>query len=107
MTIILKSEAGGRRWQHFAHNGDNGAMGQHGNGAQQAGDTLQRTERNYTVILGSHRNSCIKIEKDGQLCDRVSAGCAWSQKQMSSGMANGQQMHTNASICHAASQQSL
>lgn len=70
VTIILKSEAGGRRWQHFAHNGGN-AVGQGGHGAQHPADPQQRTERNYTVILGSHRNSCIKVEKDGQLCDRV------------------------------------
>ena len=28
-------------------------------------------EANYTVILGSHRNSCLKFEKDGELCHTV------------------------------------
>jgi hypothetical protein len=28
-------------------------------------------EQNYTVILGSHRNSCLKFEKDGELCCMV------------------------------------
>lgn len=70
VTIILKSEAGGRRWQHFAHNGGNG-VGPDAGGAQHPAHPQRRTERNYTVILGSHRNSCIKVEKDGQLCDRV------------------------------------
>lgn len=55
VTVIFKSEASGRRWQHLA-----------GPGTQQQG-----VERNYTLILGSHRNTCIRIEKDGQLCDRV------------------------------------
>ncbi len=65
MTIIFKSEAAGRRWQHFTH-----AEAAQQNGAAPAAEP-QRTERNYTVILGSHRNTCIKVEKDGQLCDRV------------------------------------
>lgn len=71
VTVILKSEAGGRRWQHFARNGDD-ALNRGGNGPQHPADAQQqRTESNYTVILGSHRNSCIKVEKDGRLCDRV------------------------------------
>jgi hypothetical protein len=71
VTVILKSEAGGRRWQHFARDGGNG-MERGGHGPQRPADPQQqRTESNYTVILGSHRNSCIKVEKDGQLCDRV------------------------------------
>lgn len=62
MTVIFKSEASGRRWQHLtARDG------------QEAAGGLPGVERNYTVILGSHRNTCIKVEKDGQLCDRVCA----------------------------------
>lgn len=68
VTIIFKSEAAGRRWQHYTHNG--AAEVAHQNGAGHLAE-LQQTERNYTVILGSHRNTCIKVEKDGQLCDRV------------------------------------
>ena len=57
VTVIFKSEAGGRRWQHLT-----------GIHAEQQG-----VERNYTLILGSHRNTCIRVEKDGQLCDRVTS----------------------------------
>lgn len=28
-------------------------------------------EANYTVILGSHRNSCLKFERNGELCHSV------------------------------------
>ena len=72
MTIIFKSEAAGRRWQHFTHTGAAAAAaGQNGHIAEQAADAQRQTERNYTVILGSHRNTCIKVEKDGQLCEQV------------------------------------
>lgn len=64
VTVIFKSQASGRRWQHLtARDG------------QEAADGLPGVERNYTIILGSHRNTCIKVEKDGQLCDRVSRSC--------------------------------
>lgn len=48
-AVIFRSSAGGRRWQ-FAENV-----------SQQ-----QLNLRHYTVILGSHRNSCLKIERNGQ-----------------------------------------
>eukprot|EP00890_Picochlorum_soloecismus_P001745 jgi/Picsp_1/2571/NSC_00802-R1_btb poz domain-containing protein len=46
-TVILKKEYGSRRWQDI--NGDG------------------VPEENYTIIVGSHRNSCIKVEKNGML----------------------------------------
>lgn len=46
-TVILKKEYGSRRWQDI--NGDG------------------LPEENYTIIVGSHRNSCIKVEKNGML----------------------------------------
>ena len=36
-----------------------------------AAQVHSQTERNYTIILGSHRNTCLKVEKDGQLCEAV------------------------------------
>uniref|UniRef100_A0A1D2AD73 BACK domain-containing protein n=2 Tax=Auxenochlorella protothecoides TaxID=3075 RepID=A0A1D2AD73_AUXPR len=53
VTVLLKQQPGSRRWQHLS---------------AAAGSNL---ESNYTVILGSHRNSCLKIEKDGVLCCSV------------------------------------
>jgi hypothetical protein len=38
-TVLLKAKPGGKRWQH--------------------------QQDNYTVIFGSHRNSCLKLEKNG------------------------------------------
>lgn len=54
-TIIFKATPGSRRWQHLARAGN--------------GDAAH--EENYTVILGSHRNSSLKIERDGQPCHTV------------------------------------
>ena len=55
VTIILKSVPGAKRLQPLqrAHTPGNG---RHRNAA---------VEQNYTVILGSHRNSCLKFEKNG------------------------------------------
>ena len=61
VTILLKPQAGSRRWQHVA------------SGRQlQVEGRLSPIESNYTVILGSHRNSCLKFEKDGEICCMVS-----------------------------------
>jgi hypothetical protein len=52
VTVLFKAAPGSRRWQHgtsLAGEGDSG----------------------YTVILGSHRNRCLKIERDGQTCAQV------------------------------------
>lgn len=54
VTIILKPFPGAKRWQHLQR--QQGPAG----GAQFA------VEQNYTVILGSHRNSKLKIEKNGE-----------------------------------------
>lgn len=52
VTIILKPVAGAKRWQHLQRQaGAEGALA---------------VESNYTVILGSHRNSKLKIEKNGE-----------------------------------------
>jgi hypothetical protein len=76
VTVILKQQSGSRRWQHLASSASAGAGRQGGAAAPgDAGAPGRRspTERNYTVILGSHRNSCLKFEKDGELCCQVTA----------------------------------
>ena len=49
VTVLFASAPGSRRWQHTA-----------------GPDSLQ--DYGYTVILGSHRNRCLKIERNGQTC---------------------------------------
>ena len=49
VTVLFASAPGSRRWQHTA-----------GPGSMQ--------DCSYTVILGSHRNRCLKIERNGQTC---------------------------------------
>ncbi len=65
--MLLKQQTGSRRWPHLAGGGAaaNGAAAANGRGPSPV-------EQNYTVILGSHRNSCLKFEKDGELCCMVS-----------------------------------
>jgi hypothetical protein len=63
VTVIFKSQCGSRRWQHLRSRvppagGDPGGR-------------ASPVEANYTVILGSHRNSRLKFEKDGELCHSV------------------------------------
>ena len=74
VTLILKTHAGSKRWQHFARGSAQPA-------ALPAPDQLQLqqgpwqrppVDEGYTLILGSHRNSCLKIEKNGVLVHRVS-----------------------------------
>lgn len=73
-TVLLKQQSGSRRWQHLAAGGGAALEGQ-GAGAPAAGGRAagasSPVEQNYTVILGSHRNSCLKFEKDGELCCMV------------------------------------
>ena len=57
-AVIFKPTPGSRRWQHMAREGDTHA------------EQLM-TEDNYTVILGSHRNSNLKVEKSGVHCAMV------------------------------------
>jgi hypothetical protein len=56
VTVIFKTKPGSRRWQH-----------------NESDDALRSVfvEHGYTVILGSHRNTCLKFERDGQLQDLV------------------------------------
>jgi hypothetical protein len=69
VTIILKATAGARRWQPLqrapgqAPAAAHGARHPHGP-PHGAADTAAAVEPNYTVILGSHRNSCLKFEKN-------------------------------------------
>lgn len=58
-TLILKTKPGSKRWQHMNLAGSNG-------------NNNLEVEHNYTVIFGSHRNTCLKIEKNSQECYRVS-----------------------------------
>lgn len=98
-TVLLKQQSGSRRWQHLAVSSPAGgaaaraaaaaaaaagaAAGGAAAGAGGAGPAgaepaavgrASPVEQNYTVILGSHRNSCLKFEKDGELCCMVSGG---------------------------------
>ncbi|KAL4459024.1 hypothetical protein ABPG75_013889 [Micractinium tetrahymenae] len=66
-TVLLKQQTGSRRWQHLA----GGGAAPNGAAAAAAGRGASPVEQNYTVILGSHRNSCLKFEKDGELCCMV------------------------------------
>lgn len=82
-TVLLKQQSGSRRWQHLAGGGAaaaaaGGAAGAGGAAAGgAAGGRNSPVEQNYTVILGSHRNSCLKFEKDGELCCMVRTGMGW------------------------------
>lgn len=58
MTVILKPQCGSRRWQHIP--------------TSPRATCVDPSESNYTIILGSHRNSRLKIEKDGELCHLAS-----------------------------------
>ncbi len=60
-TVILKATPGSRRWQHMAR-----GLGRDGQ------DILLSTEENYTLIFGSHRNTSLKVEKNGLPCSVVS-----------------------------------
>ncbi len=78
VTVIFKAQPGSRRWQHMAPNNaelavrpEDAQRAERGGVAAPSGRTSP-AERNYTVILGSHRNSCLKFEKDGELCCMVS-----------------------------------
>ena len=75
VTVIFKAQPGSRRWQHIAsglHPGEHPLPGGEAPRGQLLNPVSQhQTERNYTVILGSHRNTCLKFEKDGQLCEQV------------------------------------
>ena len=64
VTVILKPQCGSRRWQHMVSSPRTGPDSPPGRASP--------VEANYTVILGSHRNSCLKIEKDGELCHMAS-----------------------------------
>lgn len=55
VTVIFKPQAGGKRWQSLLRQ-------EHG---MVAGLLEPAVEQNYTVILGSHRNSRLKFEKNG------------------------------------------
>lgn len=79
VTIILKAAPGARRWQPLQHAGRGSSAEQHAStsGRDAASPLLHpsqpqpqpastpKVEPNYTVIMGSHRNSCLKFEKNG------------------------------------------
>ncbi len=83
VTVIFKPVPGAKRWQPLARQrAGQGrpdvpaaappaavAAAPAGFGGQQAALTV---ESNYTVILGSHRNSCLKFEKNGETKQLVS-----------------------------------
>ena len=74
VTLILKRHAGSKRWQHFAVGGAQQAAVPAANQLRVQQGPWQRppVDEGYTLILGSHRNSCLKIEKNGVLVHRVS-----------------------------------
>jgi uncharacterized protein YkuJ len=59
VTIIFKPQPGAKRWQHLERQ------------QQPAGGDRIAIEDNYTVILGSHRNSKLKFEKNGETVKEV------------------------------------
>jgi hypothetical protein len=59
VTIILRPFPGGKRWQHLQRRAPGGDDAAGGGGDLTVGE-------NYTIILGSHRNSKLKIEKNGE-----------------------------------------
>ncbi|KXZ51612.1 hypothetical protein GPECTOR_12g576 [Gonium pectorale] len=75
VTVILKSTPGAKRLQPLLRQAPGHAHAPGG-----GGNALQ-VEQNYTIIFGSHRNSCLKIEKNGVTqcmvtgvaCSRVSS----------------------------------
>lgn len=74
VTLILKPQCGSRRWQHLSlspRKGGSPPAEPTATGSPQS-RAHSPVEANYTVILGSHRNSCLKIEKDGELCHLAS-----------------------------------
>ena len=71
VTVIFKAQPGSRRWQHIAGGERPNLAGQGPQGHAQDTALRHQTELNYTVTLGSHRNTCLKFEKDGQLCEKV------------------------------------
>ena len=74
VTLILKPHAGSKRWQHFARGSPQQAVVPAADHLQLQQGPWQRppVDEGYTLILGSHRNSCLKIEKNGVLVHRVS-----------------------------------
>ena len=60
-TVILKPTPGSKRWQHYVRDNQ---------GAADLGNL--HTDSNYTIIIGSHRNSCLKVEKDLVPCHQAS-----------------------------------
>ena len=67
VTVILKATPGARRLQPLQR-----ADGLHGAHAQGVAAAAQSAvEPNYTVIFGSHRNSCLKFEKNGSTLTMV------------------------------------
>ena len=78
-TVIFKSTPGSKRWQHASSRGFNSrefsAAGSSlplastststSNPEPHSPSSSSSSEPSYTVILGSHRNSCLKFERDG------------------------------------------
>lgn len=62
VTILLTSEFGSRRCPWYG-GGGGGSLGVEG-----------RMPCGYTIIIGSHRNSCVKIEKNGKMVCMVQTG---------------------------------
>lgn len=58
VTVILKSTPGAKRLQPLLRQTATAASG-----AGHSGGNALQVEENYTIIFGSHRNSCLKIEK--------------------------------------------
>jgi len=79
VTIIFKPEPGAKRWQPLQRRPEgaagvaaaaaaNVAAAAAAAAAPHPGGGLPPVEQNYTVILGSHRNSRLKFEKNGADC---------------------------------------
>ena len=78
-TLILKSKPGSKRWQHMKLSPDRN-------------DRHLEIDYNYTIIFGSHRNTCLKIERNSQECFRVS--------ELPACIAHCRKVQTSNSGCH-------
>lgn len=67
VTILLKPCSGSRRWQHLRGNPPSNNNSNPTASPPSPDPCASPVESNYTIILGSHQNTCLKFEKDGEL----------------------------------------
>lgn len=81
VTLLFKAKPGSRRWQHHERPDEDEVGGRPpppppgpptSTSPPPASSSAAPPEADYTVILGSHRNSCLKVERNGMPMARVS-----------------------------------